>query len=225
MTTEDRRREMDDLAGGGLTYVSRPRRFDPSLLPPPKGSEEEDEVDLSYKAVYTIKQGVPVRWLALVFGITEHQVKARLKHLRPIDVGAHGNPLYAVPEAASYLVDQKMDLQEFLRGIKDDDLPDDLRLKLWNARRQRNKVLQEEGELWHSSVVLEKFSEVLLAIREKLQLIPEQVERMTGITPEQYKVIRAIVDATQEQMYQTAMEIAESDNTPSLLGETEEVVL
>ena len=226
-----RRRETDDLAGGDEP-IKRPRGR-PRKVAVEKTSDKEvvDEFDgaspdLSYRAVYTIKQGVPVRWLALVFGHTEHNVKRRLKDLRPVDVGAHGNPLYAVVDAAPYLVEPKIDLKEFLLSIRDDDLPDDLRLKLWNARRQRNRVLQEEGELWHSSVVVEKFAQVLLNIREKLQLIPEKVGRMNGISPEQYKLIRAVVDSVQDDMHRTIMEMADNDNTPSVLGgDEDEVVL
>lgn len=220
---EKRRKEMEDLAGGPVS--TRARNVDFGLLPQPK-RPEEDEIDLSYKAVYQTTQGVPIRWLALVFGMTDHHVKQRLKDLRPMGAGGHANPLYHVAEAAPYLVQSKVNVTEFLRGLKDDDLPDDLRLKLWNARRARNRVLEEEGELWHSSVVLEKFGEVLLAIREKLQLIPEKVERMTGISPEQYKLIRALVDSVQDEMHKTIIDMADKDRTPSILtGEDDEVVM
>jgi hypothetical protein len=213
---------MEDLAGGPVT--PRRKEVDFSLLPEPKRPEDE-EVDLSYKQVYQVKQGVPVRWLALVFGMTEHHVKSRLKDLRPIGTANHANPIYSVADAAAYLVQPKVNITEFLRGLKDDDLPDDLRLKLWNARRVRNQVLEAEGELWHSNLALEKFAEVLLAIREKLQLIPEKVERMTGISPEQYKLIRAIVDGVQEEMYRTILDMADKDKTPSVLGSDEEEVM
>lgn len=229
MTPEDRRREIDELAGVVTAPPrrgpGRPRKIDLSLLPPPKGDEEDDEVDLSYRGVYQIKQGVPVRWLALVFGLTEHQVKRRLKDCRPVDVGAHGNPLYIVADAAAYLVEPKVDTAEFLRGIKDEDLPDDLRLKLWQARRARNRVMQEEGELWHSSEVLAKFSEFLLAIRERLQLIPDQLERTTGITPDQYKLVRAVTDGLQEDIYNDAIRMAEADETRPLAGDMDEEVV
>lgn len=214
-----RRREMEELAGGPVT--PRNRQVDFSLLPPPKNPNEE-YVDLSAKTVHLTKQGVSVRWLAQMFAMTDHYVKSRLKDLRPVGIGSHGNPIYSLPEAAPYLVQPKVNVREFLKGLKDEDLPDDLRLKLWNARRARNRVLEEEGELWHSSVVLEKFGEVLLAIREKLQLIPEKVERMTGITPEQYKLIRAIVDGVQDDMHKTILEMAEKDKTPSILGNSDE---
>lgn len=219
--TEKRRREMAELAGGPITKPA----VDFSLLPQPK-APGEGEVDLSNKTVYQVKQGVPIRWLSLVFGMTEHAIKLKLKEVRPVGTGGHGNPLYSVPEAAQYLVQSKINVAEFLRGLKDDELPDDLRLKLWNARRARNRALEEEGELWRSGVVLQKFGEVLLAIREKLQLIPEKVERMTGITPEQYKLIRAIVDGVQDDMHKTILEMADKDATASILaGEDDEVVL
>ncbi len=224
---ELRRREMADLAGDEEVPKrkrGRPRKVDVAPKPDPVDEDDED-VDLSYRSVHAVRQGVPVRWLSLVFGHTEHQVKRRLRDVRPVDVGAHGNPLYSVIDAAPYLVEPKMDLGEFLRGIKDDDLPDDLRLKLWQARKARNRVLEEEGELWHSSVVIAKFSEVLLSMREKLQLIPEKIERMSGITPEQYKLIRSVVDAVQEEMHQAIMEMADKDDMPSVLGDAEEVVL
>ncbi len=227
MTPEEiRLREMADLAGDEVVVKrkrGRPRKSE--ALPKEEETSGEDEVDLSYRSVYVIRQGVPVRWLAHVFGHTEHQVKRRIKDVRPVDVGAHGNPLYAVVDAAPYLVEPKIDVGEFLRNIKDDQLPDDLRLKLWQARKARNRVLEEEGELWHSSVVIAKFSEVLLSMREKLQLIPEKIERMSGITPEQYKLIRSVVDAVQEEMHQAIVQMADEDSTTSILGDSDEVVL
>ena len=69
------------------------------------------------------------------------------------------------------------------------------------------------------------FLRLLLSIREKLQLIPEKVGRVSGITPEQYKMIRTIVDSVQEEMHKTIIDMANADDTPSLLGEQEEVVL
>lgn len=200
---ERRRREMEDLAG----------------------SPEDEVPDLSAKAMYQVKQGVPVRWLSQVFGMTDHKVKSRLKDCRPVDVGPHGNPLYMVHEAAAYLVEPKIDLGGFLKTLKDDDLPDDLRLKMWQARKARNRVLIEEGELWHRETVTAKFGEVLLSLREVLQLIPEKVGRVSGITPEQYKTIKTIVDSVQEEMHRTILDFADNDNTPSMLGDQEDEVV
>lgn len=234
MTPEDRRREMDELAGV-VTIVKRgpgrPRKVDLSLLPQPKTEEKDEDgeplPDMSFKTAHLANSGLPVRWYAHAFGLTENTVKSRLRGVAPVNFGKHGNPLYAMKDAAACLVEPKIDLREHLRSIKDDDLPDDLRLKLWQARRARNRVMMEEGELWHSSEVLARFSEYLLSIREKLQLIPDKLERMTGITPDQYKLIRAVVDGVQVEMYEDALKMGDADNTLPLSGadDAEEVVL
>lgn len=234
MTPEDRRREMDELAGV-VTIVKRgpgrPRKVDLSLLPQPKTEEKDEDgeplPDMSFKTAHLANSGLPVRWYAHAFGLTENNVKSRLRGVAPVNFGKHGNPLYAMKDAAPCLVEPKIDLREHLRSIKDDDLPDDLRLKLWQARRARNRVMMEEGELWHSSEVLARFSEYLLSIREKLQLIPDKLERMTGITPDQYKLIRAVVDGVQVEMYEDALKMGDADNTLPLSGadDAEEVVL
>lgn len=196
-------------------------------LNPPKveksAPSDEDRPDLSYRGIHMMRtEGIPIRGLALLFGSTESVVKSRLRNLKPSGFGKHGNPLYIPAEAAPYIVDPVVNLKEFLSNIKDEDLPDDMRLKFWSARRQRNKTLIEEGELWHRSEVVAKFGEVLLAIREKLQLIPERIERMTGVTPEQYKMFRALVDSVQDEMHKTIIEMAAKDNTLSVLGQNEE---
>lgn len=240
MTHMDRRREMEDLAGEAPVKrgPGRPRKVvtepvvkrgpgRPKKVVAPEQTDEDDydTPDMSFKTAHMANKGLPIRWYAHAFKLTEHNVKRRLTDVAPIDFGPHGNPLYAMTDAAPYLVETKTSVVELLRGIKDEDLPSDLSLKMWQVRKIKNKVLQEEGELWHSSTVMEKFSEVLLRIREKLQLIPDRVERMTGITPEQYKLIRGIVDAVQEEMYRAAMQMAENDNTPSALGEDDEEVV
>lgn len=216
MNLSRRRRQIELLAG----RIKPGTPADPSEV-----DDKTEEVDLSKRTVYAVQQGVTIRWLAIVFAMTDHMVKTRLKTLAPISVGGYNQPLYSVPEAAALLVEPKTDLKDFLTSIKEDDLPDDLRLKFWNARRARNKVLQEEGEHFHQADVMAKFSEMLLSVREKLQLIPEKVERMTGITPEQYKLIRGAVDAVQEEMYKAILEMADNDNTQSVLGDEEDEVV
>lgn len=228
MTFAERRRiEMQELSGAVTLPLKRgpgrPKKIKPE---PDVNMDAEDDlpIDLTYRGAHTARHGVPVRWLAIVFGITEARVKAKLVDLAPISYGAHNNPLYTVAEAAPYLCNPKFDISEVIANLRDDQLPPEFRLKVWQARGARNRVLEAEGSLWRSELVIAKFGEVLLSIREKLQLIPEQVERMTGITPDQYKLVRGIVDGVQEEMYQTAIQIAENDETPNAFGD-EEVVL
>ena len=51
---------------------------------PSEVDETVENVDLSKRTVYSVQQGVTIRWLAIVFGMTDHKVKTRLKSLAPL---------------------------------------------------------------------------------------------------------------------------------------------
>lgn len=231
-----RREEIDDLIGFApeKRKPGRPRK-DPSAGPPkPKRKpgrprkvpsdasgqphEADDvEIDLSSAKVYELLGGVSVQWLAKAFTMTRHNVEIRLRNLRPIDIGKHGNPLYSLPEAASYLVTPKFDMNEYLRSVKPEDMPEHLRNPYWQAKIRQQTWQRNAGQLWPTEAVLERFSEVLLNIKTKIQQIPDTVERTCGLNIAQYKVVSAATDGILDEIHSELLKMASEKRTPSQL--------
>lgn len=199
------RRDLEDLVG----------------TPPedePDDVEEEDEAPsakLSLKSfdMHKIGQGVSVQWLARGFRMTRAAVEKKLIHIRPVGYGQHGNPLYDLPEAASYLVKPQLDLKKYLETVKPDALPERLREAVWNSKLKRQRWEEKAQHLWRTETVMSRFAEVLANVRQQLQLIPDRVERMTGLDIAQYKIIRNIIDEVQEEIYQEILALSKGRMT------------
>lgn len=182
---------------------------------------DEDRFSTNSRDVHLIANGVSVQWLAKAFGITRDLVGKKLQRCRHIDTGAAGNPLYDLREAASYIVEPKLDIEEYLATIKPDKLPDRLRESFWNARLKEQKFNREAGSLWYTEQVMAFFSEVLQELRDKLQTIPDTVERLAGLDEKQWLMVRNMIDGVQEDLYQTVKKIADGDLTMNQLDADE----
>jgi len=172
---------------------------------------DEDDTDMNIGTVLT---GVSPTWLARAFETPLALVQKKIKGVRPAGVGRSGGALYSLKDVAGRLVDVEFDLKLFLANVKDEDLPESLRLKFWQARRQRQKVELEDGALWRTEKVLAVFGEVLLSLREKIQALPDRVERLTGMTTEQYRLFRAGTDEVMDDLQETILQFAQHDQTP-----------
>lgn len=174
---------------------------DPVQAPSPGPGDDAESTILSSKDVSAfLLHGVSIQQLCRLFRMTRQGVENKLRNVRPIELGTHGNPVYDLADAASHLIEPKIDLDEYLRSIKPDKLPDHLRETFWNARLKRQRYEENAGDLWRTKKVMEVVGEMLLDFSNKLNLIPDLVERQTGLSPEQYRLIRSIVDSVREEM-------------------------
>ena len=199
-----RRRDMEDLVG----------------TIPDDGDVPEDVTDklsLSSIDAHNTAQGVSIQWLAKAFRMSRHNVEQKLTKCRPMDRGRYGNPLYDLPEAASYLVEPRIDLNAYLKTVKPEKLPERLRESVWNSMLKRQRWEEKAGHLWRTETVMTRFAETLSNLRQQLQQIPDRVERLTGLTIEQYKIIRNTIDQIQEEMYQEILTINETRKTGNQL--------
>ena len=185
--------------------------------------DDFDEVITSKVSdVYKLAGGVSVQWLARAFRTTRHLVDKKLVGLKPLSVGKHGNPLYDFVEAAELIVEPKVDVEKYLTTLKPEKLPERLREGYWNAKLKRQRWEEKAGDLWRTEVVIERFSEVLLELRMMLQLIPDSVERAAGLSDEQHRVVRSVIDDIQTKMHEQLIKYAADRLTPSQLGEEDE---
>lgn len=165
------------------------------------------------------RDGAPITYLQSLFGLSRYKVQLALRDLRPIGRGAYDVPLYDFAEAAARLVKPKIDLTDYLQTIKAENLPEKLRETYWNARTKEVKHRALIGDLWHTETVLEKMTEVLKDLRTMLTLIPDDVDRAIGLTPEQMKLVTAVVRKVQDAMHAHLVAFAKQGRTKSLLGE------
>lgn len=185
----------------------------------------DDEVeDFSVRTadVHDVVGGVTIPWLMKAFGMGRQTVTRKLIGCQPIGQGKHNTPVYSLPDAASFLVKPRVDLEKYLKEIGPKDLPVKLQDAYWAAKNKEQRYREKAGELWRTEKVIEVFSEVLQQLRTKLQLIPDRIERESGLTETQRQSVSSIVDSIQDDMHKSILEFAKSQVTPSQLGEMDE---
>lgn len=187
-----------------------------------KEEEETGGFSTSSRDLYKVINGVSVQWLAKAFGLTRHVVEQRIRGCRVVSSGDYGNPLYDLRDAAAYLVEPKIDIEEYLSKVKPEKLPEKLRESFWNAKLKEQRWKRSAGELWDTERVMAVFAEVLGNIRDRLQLIPDTVERLGGLDVKQWQMVRNLVDQAQDEIHSEILRFADGDTTLNQLGQEED---
>lgn len=165
-----------------------------------------------------INKGVTVTWLAQAFGISLRSAKEKLRKCPHSGVTKAGY-LYDLREAAPYLVKPVMNVKEYLKSVRPEELPTKLQDKYWSALMRRIKYEERAGMLWRTEKVLFVLGEMFQTIKFSLQLWADNLERATGITPEQRACLRDMVDGLQDEIYMKIKELEKESKTPHVLGE------
>ena len=171
----------------------------------------------SRESAYAALNGVTVDWLRRAFHMTDQKCKTKLRGLKTIGVTAQGAPLYDLGHAAERLVRPKIDLNEYLKEITVDDLPEKLRETFWNARLKQQRYEKNAGDLWRTEAVIQLFGSVLKDTKERIRLINTLAENTMNLNPEQLRKLREIVNEVQGEIYNQIMSL--ESKTPSSIAE------
>ena len=109
-------------------------------------------------------------------------------------------------DAAPYLVAPKIDIQNWLKKARKEDLPPALLKDVWQAALEWQKGLRQANMLFHVDDLTEMFSELFNLIKTTILLWPDMVERQMGLTPEQREKIIELADELQDNIYQALLD-------------------
>lgn len=140
-----------------------------------------------------MQQGVSATFLAEAFHVSPHVVRRKLNSLKPVGERG-GDPIYDLAEAAQFLVKPRVDLAAYIKTLRPQDVPVPLQKQFWDSQNGRLKYMQEAGELWRTEAVQHLVGDLYKLIRQRVQLLSDTVERQTGLTDEQRRIITAISD-------------------------------
>lgn len=151
------------------------------------------EVKGFHKRRAEMQEGVSCTFLAEAFHVSPHVVRRKLNSLKPVGERG-GDPIYDLAEAAQYLVKPRVDLAAYIKNLRPQDVPVALQKQFWDSQNGRLKYMQEAGELWRTEAVQHLVGDLYKLIRQRVQLLADTVERQTGLTDEQRRIIMAISD-------------------------------
>lgn len=177
--------------------------------------EPEEAITIDVAEVYG---GVSANWLATMFGHDKNTIKKKLAKANLEIVGRRrGGPLYRLADAAPHLVKPQVDLLEYIKGLRPNDLPPMLNDAYWSAMLKRQKWEENAADLWRTEDVLVVLGDLNFQLRNTVNLWVEEVDRLEGLTPKQRDIITRQADQLLLMIYKNLVEMPNQRKTkPSL---------
>jgi hypothetical protein len=150
----------------------------------------------------------------------DHRTLTRLLDACPYKRSGNSK-LYDVREAAGYLVEPRIDIGDYIRSQRTQDLPTHLSEAYWSAMRKRQIYEEHAGDLWRSQDVLDVLGATFVAMRTTLQLWVESLAEETKITDEQRLVVQRLVDGLQGELHQALVKMPAERETRASIKEIE----
>ena len=155
---------------------------------------EEMKQELPHYTTFT--KPVGVTFLASICKKQPKQIQKRLEKCPVIAWKKHAGkdqPLYDFMTAMAYLIPPKGDIEDWFGQQNAASLPPYVNKMFWDSANQRNRVMLQSGDLWHTEDVMLIFGRVEMTIRQEVKRWIEDLPEKELLKNEQYN---ALVDAT-----------------------------
>jgi hypothetical protein len=143
--------------------------------------------------------------IAQLFRTDAKTLPRRLRRLKPVATRS-GVKVYSIRDAAGYLVKPGYSIEQYLRQMHPNDLPVGLMKEFWAGQKSRQSFELQAGDLWPTSQVVEALAEAFKQARMTILLFPETVERESGVTDAQRKVLRRLSDGLIDDLREALVE-------------------
>ena len=163
-----------------------------------------------------IYDGASINQIAAMFGMANTEVAGKLRSLAPAGVRS-GYPIYAVKEAAEYLLKPRVDIEKYIRKVGMKDLPTTLQKDLWTALNGQLKFEEAQGAVFRAERISLTLSEVFKTVRMRLLLAPDEAERQGVMSSETVAWFRGYIDDTMRSL-KDDMIAAMKELVPQLAG-------
>lgn len=139
---------------------------------------------------------VGIGFLAKIVGKQPYQIAKRLGKCPVIGwqkAGGKDTPLYDFMTAVSYLIPPRGNIEEWFGQQNAASLPPYVNKMWWDSAHQRNRVMQQSGQLWHDDEARVVFGRAAIEIRQATKMWIEDLPEKDLLTDLQYN---NLVDAT-----------------------------
>lgn len=144
--------------------------------------------------VSAILHGVTATTLGQIFGLDPKDVQKRIVG-KVAPVSTQSNYLkYRIRDAAPYLIELKVNPEEYIKSLSPAKLPPPLQDAFWKAQLSRQKYEEQRGDLWRTRRVFEVVSTAFKACRLTVLMFNDTVEQRTELTDQQREVIQELSD-------------------------------
>lgn len=170
-------------------------------------------------------EGASISQLGKLFGMDNRTVQSKITGVEPCGRRA-GHPIYAVKDAAPFLVETQLDVNDieqviaYVRKLNHTNLPKMLTKEFWAAMTAKQRFEENAGDLWRTDKVSEVFADLVKAVRIPLVLANDTIANEMELSESQQKALTHIIDGLLEELSDavakqfgpgTAAELGEGD--------------
>jgi len=168
-------------------------------------STKRNQRSLDDESQIALYEGLNQSQLAVAFGMDIRTIQRKIHGLHPSGI-RNGSKVWKLADVTPYLVKPRVDIETYIKNMNHNELPKHLTKEFWAGQRARQDYLLKEGDLWPTTQVVEKVSELMKLMSMSLKLLADTVDRQSELTEKQRKVILSIVDSTQTDLVRTVQE-------------------
>lgn len=164
----------------------------------------------------TFTRPVSESFVATVLGVQQTQIRKRLRKCPVIGrarVRGREVQLFDFVEALSYCIEPKGDIDDWFAQQNHAALPPGTSKAFWDMARQRNRVLLDSNDLWHTEDVKRTLGRVALTIKEEMKLWIENLPGKDRLTDDQYNVLTDMVAALQNTIHEQLINMPNQTQT------------
>jgi hypothetical protein len=143
--------------------------------------------------------------IAALFRTDAKTLPRRLRRLKPVHTRS-GVSVYSIRDAAAYLVKPGYSIEQYLRSMHSNDLPVGLMKEFWAGQKSRQSYEMQAGDLWPTAQVVEALAGAFKQARMTILLFPETIERESGVTDAQRKILRRLADGLIDDLRDSLVE-------------------
>ena len=149
--------------------------------------------------------GATVSELAHLFGLSRRVVEQRITgRVTPNKVKGQSERdslRYLVKDAAPFLCDPQVNIEELIKSITPTKLPPALTDVFWKGQKSRIEVEEKLGNLWNTERVVGVIADAFKPMRMAIMMFVETVESENVLTPEQREKIVELSDGLMNSLH------------------------
>lgn len=170
--------------------------------------------------------GVTVGFLSQIFRMDPAAIKRRLVNCPILESRRRGatqvQHLYDLATAAKFLVEPDTDVYALLAKLRREDLPPAISTAYWDALLKKQRFEENAADLWRTEKVWSVLASTFQTLKFTMQLWPENLERLTGLSEEQRELLLGMIDGMQQELYDAMVGQAGGHRTGSQVTEVPE---
>ena len=154
-----------------------------------------------------IYDGVTVTTLSQIFDMDHKEVNKRVVgRVTPVSESNGRYAKYRIRDAAPYLIDHKVDPEEYLKNLSPTKLPPALQDSFWKAQLSRQKYEENKKDLWRTARVVEVVASAFKVVRLSILMFADNVQQQTELSEHQRKIIQGLTDGLLAELHRSLVD-------------------